>query len=382
MKFSTFKQNAYLSSCTFNGIIQVRGKMLEVNTFIRETKIPPELGRRVRQYYEYALSQKKNGLSGYDADVILQELSSNLRTEVILNVEADLVEKIPFFAGKTPTFIGACIQMLQPLNVQEGDFIIKEGSAADEMFFLVKGTAAVIYGTNEVKRLEKGAYFGEIGCILGGVRRAAVVALCMCEIQSLSKHNLNLLLSQHPSVGEDLKKVARARMSEVNKSKVDETALRKNSLKLDQINFQELQTANDCEAFSDLKTEVESIARRLSLTSGVMNGGSHIQADGKAMAHMNRNMNDSTYNKNLERDAVTTVTKEGSNLKRSDCNNNNGEDCFNRICLKEMQYPTPSLILQAAELDRVISNLDFSIQKTITSFIDKISDEMIECILI
>eukprot|EP00957_Ditylum_brightwellii_P004752 361315-Ditylum_brightwellii.AAC.1 len=63
-----------------------------------------------------------------------------------------------------------------------------------------------------------GSYFGEIGCILGGIRRAGVMAITTCELRCLSKRNLNLLLSQSPEVGEDLRRVARARMKEARKT--------------------------------------------------------------------------------------------------------------------------------------------------------------------
>lgn len=146
---------------------QKREKMIQVNTFVRETRLPPVLGKRVRRYFEYSISRKKHGLFGYDADVILQELSNSLRTDVLCFVESDLIKSIPFFEGKSPTFIANTIQLLRPVVVQESEYIIKEGSASDEMYFLIEGTAAVYYGDAEVKKLHKGSIFGEIGCILG-----------------------------------------------------------------------------------------------------------------------------------------------------------------------------------------------------------------------
>ena len=53
--------------------------------------------------------------------------------------------------------------MLQPMIAHEGEFIVKEGSQADEMFFLTKGVASVLYGQKSVLSLEEGSYFGEIG---------------------------------------------------------------------------------------------------------------------------------------------------------------------------------------------------------------------------
>jgi CRP-like cAMP-binding protein len=67
------------------------------------------------------------------------------------------------------------------------------------MYFLINGTAAVYYGNTEVKKLNEGAYFGEIGCILGGGRKASIMAFTMCELRCLSRQHLNQLLGQHPS---------------------------------------------------------------------------------------------------------------------------------------------------------------------------------------
>lgn len=292
---------------------QIRLKMLQVNTFIREAKLPPALGHRVRRYYEYLLSKRKNGLFGYDADEILMELSTSLRTDIILHVEADLIKKIPFFEGKCPTFVANAIQVFQPVVVQSGDFIIKEGSAADEMFFLAKGSAKVYYGKKEVATLTEGSYFGEIGCILGGIRRAGIKAETLCELQCLSKRNLNQLLGQHPEVGEDLRRVAKSRMKEVKKEKrekrkqslavnipkqapkledpppvlpldtVKEESMNRNPKsvaernldKLDQVDFEKLEDEN--EVFSDLKSDIKSMARKCSAPSGTLPGGINLK---------------------------------------------------------------------------------------------------------
>ena len=307
----------------------VREKLLQVNSFIRETKLPNELGQRVRQYYEYSLSKRRNGLFTYDADEILQELSAALRTDVITHVEADLISRIPFFRGKSSLFVANTVQALQPVVVPEGDFIIKEGSAADEMFFLIKGSAAVFYGHKRVNTLTEGSYFGEIGCILGGIRRAGIIAETPCELQCLSKRNLNLLLGQHPEVGEDLKAVARARMKQVKKTSssilyntpvpknkdismdtkngVSEKSksiisqningqnhVENNLRKLEQMDFKTIEETS--EAFSDLRSDVEGMARRLSLTSGVLMSGSHIKADQETINRMNSHDKQKTVN--------------------------------------------------------------------------------------
>ena len=56
-----------------------------------------------------------------------------------------------------------------------------------------------------------GNYFGEIGCLVGGIRRAGIKALTTYELQALSRRNLNTLIIEYPDVGEELKRVAKDR---------------------------------------------------------------------------------------------------------------------------------------------------------------------------
>lgn len=46
---------------------------------------------------------------------------------------------------------------------------------------------------------------------MGGIRRAGVRALSLCELQALSRINLNSLILQYPDIGEELKRVAKDR---------------------------------------------------------------------------------------------------------------------------------------------------------------------------
>ena len=87
-------------------------------------------------------------------------------------MDRQLISKIPFLQNKVPQFVADCCGMFQPMVFQEGDHVCKEGTQADEMFFLVKGKAGIYYGSKLIVVIEEGSYFGEIGCIMGGIRRA------------------------------------------------------------------------------------------------------------------------------------------------------------------------------------------------------------------
>ena len=200
----------------------VRDKMICINEFVRTAKLSPNLAKRVRSYFEFKLSHSQRAFlmcSQYNSDEILCELSSNLRAEILLFLEDNLVSNIPFFKGKVPQFIADTISMFQPMVFQKGDFIVKENTQADEMFFLVKGRAGIYYGNNFALAVEQGSYFGEIGCIMGGIRRAGVKALELCEVQALSRRNLNILLCEYPDVAEELQRIAKDRETMVQAEK-------------------------------------------------------------------------------------------------------------------------------------------------------------------
>ena len=152
-----------------------------------------------------------------------------------------------------------------------------------------------------------------------------------CELQCLSKRNLNMLLGQHPEVGEDLKIVARERMNIVRKKHqekvkkkfspmpaTDEVGEKKKSQKetelkskltkakviddeklstnhemasLEVMKFEEninnTQIGDTTEAFLELRADLAIDARRLSLTSGQLKSGSHKKADEKLIAKLN-----------------------------------------------------------------------------------------------
>ena len=55
--------------------------------------------------------------------------------------------------------------------------------------------------------------------MVGGIRRAGVMALVTCELQALSRRNLNTLIMEYPDVGEELKRVAKDRANVVKQER-------------------------------------------------------------------------------------------------------------------------------------------------------------------
>ena len=205
----------------------IREKVTAVHEFVRDLRLPYDLGRRVRSFYDFSL-RKKNPWAraqNYNAEEILAGLSSQLRTEVILFVEKPLIESIPFLRDKTPRCQADVVMALHPIVVQESEYVVREGSAADEMYFLTKGRAAVLYGTKVMKVMLPGSYFGEDGCIKGGLRHASIKAVTLCELQALSKRNLQLLMDEYPELDRQLRQTMKQRLRKLSKRRKSAKAL-------------------------------------------------------------------------------------------------------------------------------------------------------------
>ncbi|KAI1289351.1 cAMP-dependent protein kinase type II regulatory subunit [Halotydeus destructor] len=90
---------------------------------------------------------------------------------------------------------------LTPKKYSNGDLIIKEGDAADGMYFIEEGTVRVTKGNEEnggqereLSRLSNGAYFGELALITHKPRAANVYAAGDVNVAFLDVHAFERLL--------------------------------------------------------------------------------------------------------------------------------------------------------------------------------------------
>ncbi|KAL7449679.1 hypothetical protein ACHAWC_001720, partial [Mediolabrus comicus] len=219
-----------------------RDKMLCVNEFVRTTRLPTSISKQVRDFFEFKTKCSYQS-SNYNVDELLGEMGSTLRADIMLHLQRNLIEKVPFFKGKVPQFVADCVSMFSPMVFYKGDFIVKEGTQADEMYFLTEGKAGIFYGSKLVAVIDKGSYFGEVGVLLGGIRRAGVKALMTCEVQALSKRNLNILLEEYPAVADELRQVAKERASIASKGGKSASSTSTSS------------TSEECESHDDHDTD-------------------------------------------------------------------------------------------------------------------------------
>ena len=183
---------------------RIRERMLKVSGFLRENRLPDRLARQMVGFYDHFYSSNTWKMCSFDGSELLQVMPPALRCEVILHVERDLIAKIPFLDNKCGAFVADLVVMLQPCGVSAGEYVIREGTIANEMFFLVKGKAVVLAKGAKVHAFNAGSYFGEVGCIRGAVRTASIKAIMRSELQTLHKSSLLSLIEEYPDTRDEL----------------------------------------------------------------------------------------------------------------------------------------------------------------------------------
>ena len=147
---------------------------------------------------------------------MFDDLPNSLRTEIMLYINREIVEKVPFFANCDQVFIGVVVTCLKSQVCPPGEFIIKQGNRnfieislkflaiihcqgdfGREMFFLSRGSVEILIEDKEtkmpiaVKTLSDGAYFGEYALLYHERRSASVRALTYCDLYILTKDDFN-----------------------------------------------------------------------------------------------------------------------------------------------------------------------------------------------
>ncbi|RHY09878.1 hypothetical protein DYB36_001654 [Aphanomyces astaci] len=196
-------------------------KMDRVKDYMKERKLPKPLCARIRRYFEFYMTHKEIS----DESAFLDELSDDLRTQLVLHLNRDVVSKISFFSHQDD----ACISYLMGILYQEcctpGEFVFYEGEYGRHMYFLVKGSVEVVIGAGTSKEivckvLTEGSFFGELAMLLSSKRCASVRAKSFGILYVLSRNGMDRIRTHYPGRSQ----ISREIRSKLLKIKIDTLA--------------------------------------------------------------------------------------------------------------------------------------------------------------
>lgn len=97
---------------------------------------------------------------------------------------------------------------LAPVQFRRGQHIFEAGAAANEIFFLAKGKVKLSrsFSPDDPRResllnvIGDGGVFGELSVLDPGPRTTTATALTNCDVYTLSRTDLDIVLEQHPEL--------------------------------------------------------------------------------------------------------------------------------------------------------------------------------------
>jgi len=128
----------------------------------------------------------------------------------------ELVERFPLFAGLSHEQREVLIVHFEPKSAEPGERIIRQGDAADAMYFIAEGEVAVGVPGQDLK-LGPGSFFGEMALITGERRSADVTALDFCKFATLNARDFRHFLNRFPAIRAEIARLAEER-SQMNRT--------------------------------------------------------------------------------------------------------------------------------------------------------------------
>ena len=125
-----------------------------------------------------------------------------------------LVSTVPLFSRLDATQVAEIVSLLTPLVVPPKHAIFRINEEADSMYFIISGRVEIETHPQPVF-LGDGDFFGEIGLLKKRKRMAAVIALTECHLLELNASDFWELASRHPSLRENVERIASIRLGEL-----------------------------------------------------------------------------------------------------------------------------------------------------------------------
>lgn len=182
--------------------------MEKLSGLIHYRDLHPGLENRIKDYYTYLWKKRL----GFDERSFLAGLPRNLKTNVMLYLKKDIVEKIPLFKGADHKFIEEIAIFLRPLILTPGDHVFEVGDEGKEMYFIVKGNLRVISKEGKLLTvLSDGDFFGEVALFKNEPRNASVEAVGYCDLYILEKKEFDQVLGKYPEIASQMEEKAKQR---------------------------------------------------------------------------------------------------------------------------------------------------------------------------
>lgn len=193
-------------------------KFAAIHEFAKESGISDECKQKIRSAVRYNIY---SGSVWNDQHALFHDIPKSLKYEVAMSMHNGIVHKIGFFKDKDQSFIISVMPMMKPMQANDGNYLFKEDTYADEMYFIIKGRVNLVLSKNEIvyKSFLKGSYIGEIEILLPMCRISNSQACGLSEFLTINKRDICEVLKEFPDVSYEMTSIANERMNRIKSCK-------------------------------------------------------------------------------------------------------------------------------------------------------------------
>lgn len=153
----------------------------------------------------------EDGLIGFEVFTALMQRIEDLRSAAegrprldIALQRAELVKKIPLFAGLDDTAISRLSRALRTRYVQAGEVVVHRGSPVAGVYFIASGAVEVDTAA-QTRRLGGGEWFGQLSVLKKHARHSEARAIAPSTLLVLDERRFRRLLRRNSSLLEGLR---------------------------------------------------------------------------------------------------------------------------------------------------------------------------------
>ncbi len=126
-------------------------------------------------------------------------------------MDANRLRSSPLFEGLTGADLDRCAGLFQETEILAGASLTEEGDFAYKFFVVLDGEVAVLRDSEHVARLGPGDFFGEMGVITHGRRKARVVADTRCSLAWIMTWDFDTMAKEFSSIAARIEEFVAAR---------------------------------------------------------------------------------------------------------------------------------------------------------------------------
>ncbi len=132
-----------------------------------------------------------------------------------------LLKGIELFESLSVGELAAIASVVEEIDCPVGEIIIKEGSAGDTLFLMIKGEVSVIKDFGEINEVEidrmtDGEYFGEMALFEDTVRSVSIRTEKPSAFMVLNKQEFKELVREYPQIALEICKVLSGRIRKLH----------------------------------------------------------------------------------------------------------------------------------------------------------------------